>query len=76
MKTLDRQKLDVVNQTRSNPALQDWRGQFMPDSKPLEFEGFGNCGEYATIERGQGAGGSNSVEFDGIRIGYGVTSRN
>jgi hypothetical protein len=26
MKTLDRQKLDVVNQTRSN--LFGWRGQF------------------------------------------------
>ena len=30
MKTLDRQKLDVVNKTRSNPALRDWRGQFTP----------------------------------------------
>lgn len=29
MKTLDRQKLDVVNQTRSNPAMRDWRGQFV-----------------------------------------------
>jgi hypothetical protein len=28
MKTLDLQKLDVVNKTRSNPALRDWRGQF------------------------------------------------
>jgi hypothetical protein len=28
MKTLNRQKLDVVNQTRSNPALRGWRGQF------------------------------------------------
>jgi len=28
MKPLDRQKLDVVNQTRSNPALRSWRGQF------------------------------------------------
>jgi len=28
MKTLDRQKLDVVNKTRSNPALRDWRGPF------------------------------------------------
>jgi hypothetical protein len=31
MKTLNRQKLDVVNQTRSNPALRAWRGQFTPD---------------------------------------------
>ena len=31
MKTLDRQKLDVVNKTRSNPALRDWRGQFTPE---------------------------------------------
>lgn len=31
MKTLDRQKLNVVNQTRSNPALRDWRGQFTPE---------------------------------------------
>jgi hypothetical protein len=29
MKTLDRQKLDVVNQTRSN--LFGWRGQFTPE---------------------------------------------
>lgn len=28
MKTLDRQKLDVTNKTRSNPALRNWRGQF------------------------------------------------
>jgi len=28
MKTLDRQKLDVVNQTRSN--ISGWRGQFPP----------------------------------------------
>ena len=28
MKTLDRQKLDVVHKTRSNAALRDWRGQF------------------------------------------------
>jgi hypothetical protein len=31
MKTLDRQELDVVNQTRSNPALRDWRGQLTPE---------------------------------------------
>jgi hypothetical protein len=42
MKTLDRQKLDVVNLTRSNPALRDWRGQSTPDSKPIGFERFGN----------------------------------
>jgi len=29
MKTLDRQKLDVVNLTRSN--LFGWRGQFTPE---------------------------------------------
>ena len=29
MKTLDRQKLDVVNQTRSN--VFGWRGQFTPE---------------------------------------------
>jgi hypothetical protein len=29
MKTLDRQKLDVVNKTRSN--LFGWRGQFTPE---------------------------------------------
>jgi hypothetical protein len=40
MKPLDRQKLDVVTQTRSNPF--GWRGQFTPDSKPIEFERFGN----------------------------------
>jgi hypothetical protein len=31
MKPLDRQKLDVVNQTRSNPALRDWHSQFTPE---------------------------------------------
>lgn len=29
MKTLDRQKLDAINQTRSN--LFGWRGQFTPE---------------------------------------------
>jgi hypothetical protein len=29
VKTLDRQKLEVVNQTRSN--LFGWRGQFTPE---------------------------------------------
>jgi hypothetical protein len=29
MKTLDRQKLDVVNQTRNN--IFGWRGQFTPE---------------------------------------------
>jgi hypothetical protein len=31
MKPLDRQELEIVNQTRSNPALRDWRGQFTPE---------------------------------------------
>jgi hypothetical protein len=31
MKPLARQKLDVVNQTRSKPALRDWHGQFTPE---------------------------------------------
>jgi hypothetical protein len=31
MKTLDRLKLDVVNQTRSNPELRGRRGQFTPE---------------------------------------------
>jgi hypothetical protein len=31
MKIFDRQKLDVVNKTQSNPALRDWRGQFTPE---------------------------------------------
>jgi len=31
MKPLDRQKLDVVNQTLRHPALRDWRGQFAPE---------------------------------------------
>jgi hypothetical protein len=30
MRTLDRQKLGVVNQARSHPALRAWRGQFTP----------------------------------------------
>ena len=48
MKILDRQKLDVVNKTRSN--IFGWRGQFTPEFKPLEFERFGNYGEFATIK--------------------------
>ena len=28
MKILDRQKLDVTNKARSNPAMRDWYGQF------------------------------------------------
>jgi hypothetical protein len=32
MKTLDRQKLDVVHKTRSNPeSVRGWRGQFTPE---------------------------------------------
>jgi len=31
MKTLDRQTLDVVTKTQSNPALRDWCGQFTPE---------------------------------------------
>jgi hypothetical protein len=32
MKTLGRQKVDVVNQTRSNPeSFRGWRGQFTPE---------------------------------------------
>lgn len=31
MKTLSRQKLDVVNKTLRDPALRDWRGQFTPE---------------------------------------------
>jgi hypothetical protein len=31
MNHLDRQKLDVVNQTLRHPALRDWRGQFTPE---------------------------------------------
>ena len=45
MKTLDCQKLDVVNKTRNNI----FGCQFAPDSKPIEFERFGNCGEFAII---------------------------
>ncbi len=63
----DRQKLDVVNQTRSHPALRDWRSQFLPELKPLEIERFGNCGEFATIRRGPSADSLNPVEFDGIK---------
>ena len=46
MKILDRQKLDVVNKTRSN--IFGWRGPFTPEfvfargSNPIEFEGIGN----------------------------------
>ena len=31
MKSLARQKLDVVNQTRSNPALREWRDELTPE---------------------------------------------
>jgi hypothetical protein len=31
MKTLDHQKLDVVPETRRNPALPHWRRQFTPE---------------------------------------------
>ena len=31
MKTLDRQKLDVVHKTLNNLAFRDWRGQFTPE---------------------------------------------
>jgi hypothetical protein len=65
MKTLNRQKLDVVNKMRSN--IFGWRWHFTPDSKHLEFERFGNCGEFATNKRGRNAVSFNPVEFDGIR---------
>lgn len=51
MKPLDRQKLDVVNQTRSN--IFGWRGQFTPDSKPIEFEGFENMANSPHLEAAQ-----------------------
>ena len=35
------------------------------NSKPIEFDGFGNCGEFATIKSGQNAVSSNSLEFRG-----------
>lgn len=41
MKTLDRQNLDVVNQTQSNPALLDWRGQFTPEFGARDLRGPG-----------------------------------
>ena len=31
MKTLDRQKLDVVHKTLNNLGLRDWRRQFTPE---------------------------------------------
>jgi hypothetical protein len=67
MKTLHRQELDVVNKTWSNPeSFRGWRGQFTPDSKPIEFERFGNCGEFAIIERWRAVPGFISLEFEGI----------
>ena len=51
VKTLDRQKLDVTNKTRSN--LFGWRGQFTPEFEPLEFERFSNWGKFATIRLGK-----------------------
>jgi len=61
MKTLDRQKLDGVSKMRSNPALRDCRGQFTPEVKPLEFEWFSNCGEFAVI-------GSPALEMTPVLI--------
>ena len=43
MKTLDRQKLDVVNNTRSN--IFGWRGQFTPEF--IEFPRNSIAGGYA-----------------------------
>lgn len=43
-----RQKLDVDHQTRSNPFGR--RGPFTADSKPVEFDGFGSCGEFGELE--------------------------
>jgi hypothetical protein len=31
MKALDRQSLDTVNETQSNPALPIWRSRFTPE---------------------------------------------
>jgi hypothetical protein len=31
IKSLDRQKMDVVNKTRSNSELRDWHGPFTPE---------------------------------------------
>lgn len=38
MMSLVRQELEIINQTRS--TLCGWRGQFTPDSKPIELDGF------------------------------------
>jgi len=67
MKTLDRQKLGVVKKTRSK--IFGWCGPFTPESKPLEFERFGNYGEFAVIKSRarEPNSGSNPVEFDGIK---------
>ena len=68
MRKTDRQNQAVVNKTRSN--IFGWRGQFKPSSQPIEFERFGNCGEFATIKIHAGErmeSGSNPVEFDGIK---------
>ena len=66
MKTLDCQKQDVVNKTRSN--LFGWGGQFTAKFKPLEIERCGNYGGFATIKRQAGEPCLyNPVEFDGIR---------
>jgi hypothetical protein len=44
MKTLDRQKLDVVNQTRSN--IFGWRGHLgrLLSGARAEYPGWGRCG--------------------------------
>ncbi len=63
MKTLDRQKLDVVNKTRSN--IFGWRGQFTPEFvctpafNSVEFDWI-RIQASAHLE-------FNSIEFDGIR---------
>jgi hypothetical protein len=78
MKALARQKLDGVNKTRSNPALRGWRGQFTTDSKPIEFEGFGNYGEFAIIKRQAVEPGWVLIPSDstGLESATGVSSRN
>ena len=66
MRTLDRQKLGVFNQTRSN--IFGCGGQFTAKFKPLEIEKFGNCGEFATIKiQASEPWLFNPVEFDGIK---------
>ncbi len=74
MKALDRQKLSAISKTW-NSIFNRCR-QLTLDSKLIEFEKSGNCGESATIRNRASATCpvSNPVEFDGIGMLAGLNN--